>query len=36
MTVESHGRIGGWLRDPIITDIHIDPFAPQSEPKSGR
>ena len=36
MTVESHGRIGGWLRDPIITDIHIDPLAPQSEPKSGR
>jgi len=27
MTVESHGRTGGWLRDPIITDIAIEPLT---------
>ena len=25
MTVESHGRTTGWLRDPVITDIHVEP-----------
>jgi bifunctional non-homologous end joining protein LigD len=30
MTVESHGRTGGWLRDPIITNIDIDPRGPIS------
>lgn len=30
MTVESHGRTGGWLRDPIITEIDIDPLGPDA------
>ena len=28
MTVESHGRDTGWLRDPIISSVHIEPSGP--------
>lgn len=28
MTVESHGRTTGWLRDPIITAVEIEPSGP--------
>jgi hypothetical protein len=28
MTVESHGRTTGWLRDPIITAVEIQPAGP--------
>jgi bifunctional non-homologous end joining protein LigD len=28
MTVAGHGRTSGWLRDPVITAVHIDPSGP--------
>ena len=28
MTVAGHGRRSGWLRDPVITAVHIDPSGP--------
>jgi hypothetical protein len=28
MTVAGHGRPSGWLRDPVITEVHIDPSGP--------
>jgi bifunctional non-homologous end joining protein LigD len=28
MTVAGHGRQSGWLRDPVITAVHIDPDGP--------
>jgi bifunctional non-homologous end joining protein LigD len=28
MTVAAHGRRSGWLRDPVITAVHIDPSGP--------
>jgi len=28
MTVESHGRTTGWLRDPVITSVEIEPSGP--------
>jgi hypothetical protein len=28
MTVASHGPSSGWMRDPVITDIRIDPSGP--------
>ncbi|GAA3759553.1 hypothetical protein GCM10022225_51260 [Plantactinospora mayteni] len=29
MTVAGHGKPSGWLRDPVITEMHIDPTGPQ-------
>lgn len=31
MTVESHGPPAGWLRDPIITGVHLLPSGPDPE-----
>jgi bifunctional non-homologous end joining protein LigD len=28
MTVAGHGRRSGWLRDPVITAVHLDPSGP--------
>jgi bifunctional non-homologous end joining protein LigD len=28
MTVAGHGPRSSWLRDPVITDVHIDPSGP--------
>jgi len=28
MTVAGHGPPSGWLRDPVITEVHIDPSGP--------
>jgi ATP-dependent DNA ligase len=28
MTIDSHGRTTGWLRDPVIAAIDIDPAGP--------
>ena len=28
MTVAGHGRRSGWLRDPVITAMHLDPSGP--------
>jgi bifunctional non-homologous end joining protein LigD len=28
ITVAGHGRPAGWLRDPVITAVHIDPSGP--------
>jgi hypothetical protein len=30
MTVAGHGRPSGWLRDPVITEMYIDPSGPQT------
>jgi hypothetical protein len=30
MTVTAHGKLAGWLRDPVITAVHIDPSGPQA------
>ncbi len=29
LTIESRGREGDWLRDPIITEVHVDPSGPE-------
>jgi hypothetical protein len=29
LTVAGHGRRSGWLRDPVIIAVHIDPLGPQ-------
>jgi bifunctional non-homologous end joining protein LigD len=31
MTVAGHGPTSGWLRDPVITDVHVEPSGPQIE-----
>jgi bifunctional non-homologous end joining protein LigD len=28
MTVAGHGRRSGWLRDPVVTAVHLDPPGP--------
>jgi ATP-dependent DNA ligase len=32
MTVAGHGPSSGWLRDPVITEVHIDPSGPVEQP----
>jgi bifunctional non-homologous end joining protein LigD len=32
MTVAGHGPRSGWLRDPVVTAVHVDPIGPVTRP----